>query len=135
MAFNGDYDGGFAEINVTPLVDVILVLLIIFMITAPLLLSGIQVQIPASQAGSLPTQPAQPLVITIDKKGQIFMDQQALPLLELKRRLPAWLAGLKGQEVYLRADEGVPYGSVVRVLDVLDDAGAEAIGLVTREDK
>jgi biopolymer transport protein ExbD len=135
MAAGGDFDTGFSEINVTPLVDVILVLLIIFMITAPLLLSGIQVQIPASQAGSLPAQPAQPLVITIDKRGQIFMDQQPLPLLELQRRLPAWLAGRKGQAVYLRADEGVPYGSVVRVLDVLDEAGAEAIGLVTREDR
>jgi biopolymer transport protein TolR len=135
MAFNGEFDREMGEINVTPLVDVILVLLIIFMITAPLLLSGIQVQIPASQAGSLPAQPAQPLVISINKEGQIYMDQQALPLLELKRRLPAWLAARKGQAVYLRADEGVPYGSVVRVLDVLDEAGAEAIGLVTREEK
>ena len=125
----------FAEINVTPLVDVILVLLIIFMITAPLLLSGIRVQIPASQAGAMPQQPAQPLVLTIDKKGQVFIEQQAVPLLDLKRRLPGLLESHKGQAVYLKADEQVPYGSIVKVLDLLDDAGASAIGLVTREAK
>ena len=125
----------FSEINVTPLVDVILVLLIIFMITAPLLLSGIQIKIPESQAGSLPQQPSQPLVLTIDKKGQIFIEQQSLTLLDLKRRLPALLESHKGQAVYLKADEQVPYGSVVKVLDLLDGAGAETIGLVTRESK
>jgi biopolymer transport protein TolR len=123
----------FSEINVTPLVDVILVLLIIFMITAPLLLSGIQIKIPASQAGSLPQQPSQPLVLTIDKQGQIFIEQQSLTLLDLKRRIPALLESHKGQAVYLKADEKVPYGSLVKVLDILDSAGAESIGLVTRE--
>jgi biopolymer transport protein TolR len=125
----------FAEINVTPLVDVILVLLIIFMITAPLLLSGIQIQIPASQAGAMPQQPAQPLVVTVDKKGQIFIEQQSVTLLDLKRRLPGLLQSHKGQAVYLKADELVPYGNVVKVLDLLDEAGASSIGLVTREGK
>ena len=128
-----DAEREFAEINVTPLVDVILVLLIIFMITAPLLLSGIQVQIPASQAGAMPQQPSQPLILTLDKKGQVFIEQQAVPLLDLKRRLPALLESHKGQAVYLKADEQVPYGSVVKVLDLLDDTGVSAIGLVTRE--
>jgi biopolymer transport protein TolR len=125
----------FSEINVTPLVDVILVLLIIFMITAPLLLSGIQVQIPDSQAGAMPQQPSQPLVLTIDKKGQVFIEQQAVPLLDLKRRLPGLLESHQGQAVYLKADEQVSYGSIVKVLDLLDDAGASSIGLVTREAK
>ena len=80
-------------------------------------------------------QPAQPLVVTVDKKGQIFIEQQSVTLLDLKRRLPGLLQSHKGQAVYLKADEQVPYGSVVKVLDLLDEAGAPSIGLVTREGK
>ncbi|HPR64032.1 MAG TPA: biopolymer transporter ExbD [Thermoanaerobaculia bacterium] len=122
-----------AEINVTPLVDVILVLLIIFMITAPFLLQGIQVDLPQASAQAFKSQPAQPLIITIDKDGEIYLKENRVTLLELKRRLPSLMQLHNGEAVYFKADEAVPYGRVIRVLDTLDELGIHDIGMVTGE--
>jgi TolR protein len=114
-----------SEINVTPLVDVMLVLLIIFMITAPLLQQGIDVNLPDAKGKELP--PSERIVITIKKDGKIYVDKSAVTLKSLKKRL----SKKPNKEVFLRADRDVPYGLVVRVMGELRDIGIERIGMVT----
>jgi biopolymer transport protein TolR len=122
-----------AEINVTPLVDVMLVLLIIFMITAPLLVAGVPVDVPESRAGALDQQ-AKPVQIALDGKGGIFMDD--VPVTDAA--LPARLAALaaepappEGRRIYLRADKGLDYGRVMRVMGELNQAGLNRVALVS----
>jgi biopolymer transport protein TolR len=122
-----------AEINVTPLVDVMLVLLIIFMITAPLLVAGVPVDLPESRAGALDQQ-AKPVQIALDGKGGIFMDD--VPVTDAA--LPARLAALaaepappEGRRIYLRADKGLDYGRVMRVMGELNQAGLNRVALVS----
>lgn len=131
MSF-GDHDE-ISDINVTPLVDVILVLLIIFIITAPFLVQGIKVALPQAQATAFKNQPAQPLIITVNREGELYLGEHRLSLLELKRRLPSLMQSHEGEAVYLKADAEVPYGRVVRVLDAFDELGIHDIGLVTGE--
>lgn len=126
-----EIDQEIGEINVTPLVDVMLVLLIIFMITAPFLMQGIAVSLPKAQAKAFRKQPAQPLILTIDKEGEIYLEKHPLSLLELQRRLPALMAIHPGEPIYLKADGQVPYERVIRVLDAMDRLGFHDIGLVT----
>lgn len=124
----------FSDINVTPLVDVILVLLIIFMITAPLLFSGLKIQLPEAKAQPIPPQ-ENPIVLNIDKDGKIYFEEKEIPLIELKIRLPFWLERAKTEGVYIKADERVSYGSVLKVLDLLNQEGVTSVALVTRETK
>lgn len=124
----------FSDINVTPLVDVILVLLIIFMITAPLLFSGLKIELPEANASPIPPK-ENPLVLSIDKDGKIYFEEKEIPLIELKKRLPLWLERAKTEGVYIKADERVSYGSVLKVLDVLNQLGVTSVALVTRESK
>jgi biopolymer transport protein TolR len=121
-----------AEINVTPLVDVMLVLLIIFMVTAPLLVAGVPVNLPESEAGALDQQ-KQPLEISIDRQGLIFIGDEnvaegQLPTIFAARRSAA---GGEGLPVFLRADRGLDYGRVMRVMGELNRAGLNKVSLVT----
>jgi biopolymer transport protein TolR len=123
-----------AEINVTPLVDVMLVLLIIFMVTAPLLTAGVPVNLPESRAKAL-DQEQKPVQIAIDDKGQVFVDDEPVD----DAGLPAMLeqvAARKGADgkppqIYLRADEGLGYGKVMRVMGELNRVGLNSVSLLT----
>ena len=122
-----------AEINVTPLVDVMLVLLIIFMITAPLLVAGVPVDLPESRAGALDQQ-AEPVQVSIDGQGQLTIDETPVTDAEL----PAQLARIaaepqpeEGRRIYLRADKGLDYGRVMRVMGELNRAGLNRVALVS----
>ena len=114
-----------SEINVTPFVDVMLVLLIIFMVTAPLLQQGIDVTLP--QAKGKEITPAERVVITIKKDGKIYMDKTAVTLEALKLSL----SKMADKEVFLKADKDVPYGIVVAVMGELREIGIEKLGMVT----
>ena len=122
-----------AEINVTPLVDVMLVLLIIFMITAPLLVAGVPVDLPESRAGAL-DQDAKPVQIALDAEGGIFIDDNAVTEAALPQRLAAIAAqpaSPEGRRIYLRADRGLDYGRVMRVMGELNRAGLNRVALVS----
>lgn len=124
-------DGLLAEINVTPLVDVMLVLLIVFMVTAPMLVAGIQVELPrGGAAGEIPEEDV--VALAIDRDGILFVEDEPLHPRLLEERLRAEMLGGRRIAVRLRADAAVDYGAVVRVLDVAQRAGVVDIGLVTR---
>ena len=122
-----------AEINVTPLVDVMLVLLIIFMITAPLLVAGVPVDLPESRAGAL-DQDAKPVQIALDDEGGIFIDDTPVTAAALPGRIAAIAAEPappEGRRIYLRADRGLDYGRVMRVMGELNRAGLNRVALVS----
>ena len=119
-----------AEINVTPFVDVMLVLLIIFMVTAPLIQQGIEIDLPKTQSEGL-TSDEERLVITVKAKGEIFVQRAEVEPAELETKLKAILETRQNKEVFLRADAKVPYGLVARALASLRLAGATRIGMVT----
>ena len=122
-----------SEINVTPLVDVMLVLLIIFMITAPLLVAGVPVDLPESRAGAL-DQNAKPVQIALDKNGGIFIDDAAVSDAALAQQLAAIAAApapQEGRRIYLRADRSLDYGRVMRVMGELNRAGLNRVALVS----
>ena len=119
-----------AEINVTPLVDVMLVLLIIFMVTAPLLVSAVPIDLPDSRAKPLDQQPDQ-VTVSIDPEGQIFLDSDKLAPGELADRLAGLVKDGKPPLVTLRADKALDYGRVMAVMGELNAAGVTQISLVT----
>ena len=122
-----------SEINVTPMVDVMLVLLIIFMVTAPLLVAGVPVDLPESRAGALDQQ-AKPVQIALDKQGGIFIDDAPVTAAALADRLAAIAAEPAppdGRRIYLRADQGLDYGRVMQVMGELNRAGLNHVALVT----
>ena len=119
-----------AEINVTPLVDVMLVLLIIFIITAPMLVQGLKVNLPKQNAPALNADSDEPLILTLTSDQIILLGDEPVHIKLLADRLGATLAG-SPRPVYLKADESLPYGFVVRVLAVLDQVGVEQVGMVT----
>ena len=122
-----------ADINVTPLVDVMLVLLIIFMVTAPLLTAGVPVNLPDSRAKPL-DQEKQPTEISLDEQGRIFIAKEEMSFDTLSARLDAIAAAAQGGEppqVYLRADRKLDYGQVMRVMGELNRAGLNRVALVT----
>jgi len=121
-----------AEINVTSLVDVMMVLLIVFMITAPMMQGGVDVDLPQAQAR--PLEPKEGLVVTVDRAGQIFVDQTQVTYADFRVTFASLVAARKPSGVYLRADNGVPYGDVVRVLAVIRGAGVQNVGLVAQEE-
>jgi biopolymer transport protein TolR len=125
-----------AEINVTPMVDVMLVLLIIFMVTAPLLVAGVPVDLPDSKAGAL-DQEAKPVQVSLDRSGAIFVDEQPVAAADLPARLAA-IAGASrkpgGPRLYLRADRGLDYGRVMAVMGEIDAAGLRRVALVSTPD-
>jgi biopolymer transport protein TolR len=119
-----------AEINVTPLVDVMLVLLIICMVTAPLLTSGVPIELPDSRANPLDQEPDQ-VTISLDRQGDVFIDDDRVPEGGLAERLAALHHGGKPPLVTLRADRGIDYGRVMAVMGELNHAGFNSISLVT----
>jgi biopolymer transport protein TolR len=122
-----------AEINVTPMVDVMLVLLIIFMVTAPLLATGVQVDLPQSKAAAL-EQNEEPVAISIDRQGQAFVDDSPVAADALGARLQAIAAASRapgGPRIFLRADRGLDYGRVMAVMGEIDHAGLRRVALVT----
>ena len=122
-----------AEINVTPMVDVMLVLLIIFMVTAPLLVAGVPVDLPDSKAGAL-DQEVKPVQISLDRSGAIFIDETPVTPEDLGRRLAAIAASSReegGPRIFLRADKGLDYGRVMRVMGEINGAGLRKVALVS----
>ena len=120
----------FAEINVTPFVDVVLVLLIIFMVTAPMMQQGIDVDLPETTTQNLRVR-NEPLIITVKKDGSYFLANTTVTEKELGAKLSAILAGLDDKGVFLRADKAANYGSVVKALAAARIAGATKLGMVT----
>ncbi len=120
-----------AEINVTPLVDVMLVLLIIFMITAPMLQQQLDVNLP--ETSNAPQMTAEdPIILTVTKQGGISIHQTTYSLETLRPKLQSLYAGRKDREIFLRADTDVPYGLVVTVMDELKKVGIFKLGMVTQ---
>ncbi|GAB5351487.1 ExbD/TolR family protein [Qipengyuania sp. 483] len=119
-----------AEINVTPFVDVMLVLLIIFMVTAPLLTAGVPIQLPESRADALP-QEQQQVAISIDSDGYVYIDDNQVPIGELPQALESIPQTGEGPDVTLRADRALDYGRVMAVMGELNRAGLNRISLVT----
>jgi biopolymer transport protein ExbD/biopolymer transport protein TolR len=122
-----------AEINVTSLVDVMMVLLIVFMITAPMMQGGVDVELPQAQAR--PLEPKEGLVVTVDRGGRIFVDETQVSYTDFRVTFPSLVTARKPTGVYLRADNGVPYGDVVRVLAIIRGAGVQNVGLVAQEEE
>ncbi len=116
-----------SEINVTPLVDVMLVLLIIFMVTAPMLKQGIDIELPKAKGKQLKSE--ERINVTIKRKGTIYLNNRKVTLSELVRKLRA--IRKLNPNVYLKADRHVPYGEVVKVMAEIKDAGIEKVGLIT----
>ena len=119
-----------AEINVTPFVDVMLVLLIVFMVTAPLLTVGVPVDLPQTRARQLGQDP-EPIAVSIDNSGKIFLQNTPITAEELVPKLMAISANGYSQRIYVRGDKTVDYGKVMEVMGLLNAAGFSRIGLVT----
>ena len=121
-----------AEINVTPMVDVMLVLLIIFMVSAPLLTVGVQIDLPQTQAKSL-SQDKEPLTVTVNTKGEVYLMNSEIKVEELVAKLKAITDARGGAEerIYVRGDKNVNYGTVMRVMGRLSAAGFRRVALVT----
>jgi biopolymer transport protein TolR len=122
-----------SEINVTPMVDVMLVLLIIFMVSAPLLTVGVPIDLPQTQASSLDQADKEPLAISVNTKGQIFLQNTEIPIEELVPKLQAisQARGGNDERIYVRGDKTVDYGTVMRVMGRLSAAGFRKVALVT----
>ena len=114
------------DINVTPLVDVVLVLLLVFMVTAPMMSQGIDINLPT--ANQVDNAPEDRLTVSLDASGRAFLGNQPIALPLLEDRIRAHMAGRPTQVVYLRADESVRYGKVIEVVDLLKRCGVERIG-------
>ena len=119
-----------SEINVTPLVDVMLVLLIIFMVAAPMMMQGTDVQLPRTQSKPIPSKEER-LVITLNKKQEIFINEYRVTRDELQEKLKILYLNRKEGEVFLRADRSLPYGFVVQIMSDIKNAGVEKLGMVT----
>jgi len=124
-----------SEINVTPLVDVMLVLLIIFMVTAPMMTQGVDVELPETTAKAL-KQKKKPIVISVNKRGEISLNHFAMSRKLLKQQLMELAAGNgTDSSIFLEADKSVPYGVVIAVMADVKDVGFSKIGMITRPPK
>ena len=120
-----------AEINVTPFVDVMLVLLIVFMVAAPLLTVGVDVDLPKTAAGALPSESEEPLTVTLTAEGAIVIQTTETPETEFLTRLRGIAQERADDKVFLRADGAIPYARVMQVMGAMNAAGFDNIGLVT----
>jgi len=127
----GDPFDHLADINVTPLVDVMLVLLIIFMVTAPMLHQGVAVALPKTATTNLPATMEDPVLLSITKDGLYYINETPVARGLLRDRLERFLRGKKDRFVLLKADRGLSYGTVVETLDLLNRMGIEGLGMVT----
>src|SRR5215470_16971847 len=133
MAFeeqSGGAGAAISNINVTPLVDVMLVLLVIFMVTAPILQQGVDINLPKVRAAAL-TGEEQQLVVALNRSGQLYLNDTAITLPELGPKLQTILKLRPDRQVFLRADQSVRYGEVMRVIATVKGAGVERLGMVT----
>ncbi|MBH90220.1 MAG: protein TolR [Magnetovibrio sp.] len=141
MAFNPKFSGGFtvgkrqrrqpmSEINVTPMVDVMLVLLVIFMVTAPMLTVGVTVDLPKTKAAAVPGDD-EPLAISIDAEGKIFLQETLLDLEGLVPRLLAITANNQDVRIFVRGDKTIDYGRVMEVMGTVNSAGFRKVALIT----
>lgn len=119
-----------SEINVTPFVDVMLVLLIIFMVTAPMMVQGVDVNLPRTAAAPL-EEKVDHLVVSVRQDGQVYLNEQAVGVDYLTRKLELILVDMGARDVYLRADKEVPYGQVVEIMARIKKAGVTTLGMVT----
>ena len=127
-----------ADINVVPYIDVMLVLLIIFMVTAPMLMQGVKVDLPDAAAEPVDNQDSEPLIVSVSVHGEFYLnvggnEKQALELATVKQRVAAVLRRSPDKPVLVWGDQGVAYGSVVTLMTALQEAGAASVGLVTEE--
>ena len=120
-----------SEINVVPYIDVMLVLLVIFMVTAPLLTQGVKVDLPQAQTKTVEPEEREPVIISVTKEGQYFLNDQQLNSEELKKKVAIVLRVEPKTPIYVRGDKRVDYGSVVGAMALLQAAGAPSIGLIT----
>ena len=130
MTAGGNSSQLMSDINVTPFVDVMLVLLIIFMVTAPMMMQGVDVSLPEATAEPLESE-KEHLIITIDTKNQVFINDFQVTVDGLAEKLKKILEGRSDREVFLKADKDISYGTVVRVMAEIKGAGVEKLGLVT----
>ncbi len=119
-----------SDINVTPLVDVMLVLLIVFMVAAPLMTTGVPIQLPKTQAAQLNT-PSEPITISVQADRKVFLDKTEIALGDLTAKLQALAKNGNQEQLMVRGDTNVPYGAIMEVMGVLNQAGYSKIGLVT----
>ena len=119
-----------ADINVTPLVDVVLVLLIIFMVTAPLLQMGIDVNLPRVKAKSIDVA-EEKLVLTITPAKEIFINKNKIPINDLRTKLESIFSSRTDKEIFMRADKTIPYGFVIEVMSEVRKAGVDKLGMIT----
>ena len=132
MAFDRPGAGGsMNQINVTPLVDVMLVLLVIFMVTAPILQQGVAVDLPRAELGPLEGNEV-PLVVSLTRDGDLYLNEQKLTRAQLVTQLGDVAADRAEESVYVRADESLPYGEVVSVMAAIREAGIRNVGMVTQ---
>jgi biopolymer transport protein TolR len=131
MAMSGGTSGSMlTEINVTPLVDVMLVLLIIFMVTAPMLQTGVDVNLPQAKAQTIPDDEGK-LILTMTKDRRIFLGKWEIPKDEVETKLKTNAKLAADRELYLHADKDLPYGEVVKIMAVIKQAGVDKLGMVT----
>ena len=124
-----------SEINVVPYIDVMLVLLIIFMVTAPMLMQGVKVELPEAAADPVENQDSEPVIVSVNASGQLFLnlgqEDQVLSLATIKDRVAAVMRRSPDKPVLVWGDRAVPYGEVVTLMAALQEAGAPSVGLVT----
>ena len=132
MSSGGDESGMMAEINVTPFVDVMLVLLIIFMVTAPMMNSGLEVELPRTNAPPLPQSESEQLVLSLKADGSAYINERLFTMEELEVKLAAIAKANPDQDVFLRADGSVPYEKVAQLMALCTSAGIARMGMVTQ---
>jgi biopolymer transport protein TolR len=120
-----------SEINVVPYIDVMLVLLVIFIITAPLLSQGVKVDLPEAQAKPVETTETETLVVTVDRNGKYFLEDKPIETEVLRKKVRAILSQQPKTPVLIRGDRQVPYGTVVKAMVLLQQSGATSVGLIT----
>ena len=123
-----------AEINVTPFVDVMLVLLVIFMVTAPLMYQGMDVNLPETTTQALRVRD-DPLILSVEKDGKFYLGRSEVPLGELRSKLEALFEARGSKDVFLRADRDAPYGTVVKAMAAAREAGSTRLGIVTEAEE
>ncbi len=130
MKTGGANDGFMSDINVTPFVDVMLVLLIIFMVTAPMMMEGLSVDLPETTAAPIESK-TEPLIVSIDKDGQVFIGDFQADRAVFQQKLQKVIEARRDNTVYLKADKMIPYGVVVQIMSDIRAAGVEKLGMVT----
>ncbi|HSG30760.1 MAG TPA: protein TolR [Thermodesulfobacteriota bacterium] len=131
---NKNNDRLLSEINVTPFVDVMLVLLVIFMVTAPILYQGVDVNLPKTSSEPIPQKSQKNIIVTVDKEGKIFIEKEQITLRELRVRaknISRQSGNKEKEEIFLRADELASYGVVMRVMSEIKNGGLEKVNLIT----